>query len=208
MSVISQLATSLDIRNEEPNKALAKKIVGRNDKAAVNELVKHLSSKDKNIQSNCIKVLYEIGEAKPELIADHDKAFLDLLENKNNRLVWGAMTALDGIASVNPTGIHKNLAKILIIADKGSVITKDHGINILIKLGAIKKYEDDMLALLLDQFKDCPTNQLPKYAEDSFSIVTEKFKPKFIKTLESRLSEIEKDTKKKRVEKIIKKLQS
>ncbi|HXB40900.1 MAG TPA: hypothetical protein VNZ49_10190 [Bacteroidia bacterium] len=208
MSVISQLATSLDIRNEEPNKVLAKKIVGKNDKAAVNELVKHLSSKDKNIQSDCIKVLYEIGEAKPELIADHDKIFLDLLDNKNNRLVWGAMTALDGIASVNPTGIHKNLAKILIIADKGSVITKDHGINILIKLGAIKKYEDNMLTLLLDQFKDCPTNQLPKYAEDSFSIVTEKFKPKFIKTLQSRLSEIEKDTKKKRVEKIIKKLQS
>jgi lipoate-protein ligase A len=61
---------------------------------------------------------------------------------------------------------------------------------------------------LLDQFKDCPTNQLPKYAEDSFSIVSEKFKPKFVKTLQSRLSEIEKDTKKKRVEKIIKKLQA
>jgi hypothetical protein len=208
MSVINQLATSLDSPNDEPNKVLAKKIVSKGDKAAVKELVEHLSSKDKNIQSDCIKVLYEIGEIKPELIADHDKIFIELLDNKNNRLIWGAMTALDGIASVKPLQIHKNLAKILLVADRGSVITKDHGINILIKLGAIKKFEDDMLTLLLDQFKDCPTNQLPKYAEDSFSIVSEKFKPKFVKTLQSRLSEIEKDTKKKRVEKIIKKLQA
>src|SRR6266498_2301131 len=101
MSILSQLATSLDVRSEVPNQVLAKKIIKASDKKAVKELVENLDNKDKNIQGDCIKVLYEIGEQEPELIASYDKEFLALLDHKNNRLVWGAMTALDGIAGFN-----------------------------------------------------------------------------------------------------------
>ncbi|HWY38421.1 MAG TPA: hypothetical protein VNY73_07665 [Bacteroidia bacterium] len=208
MSILGQLAASLNSSNDEPNKQLAKKIISKKDRAAVKELSELVFSKDKNIQSDCIKVLYEIGESIPELIADHDKIFIQLLDNKNNRLVWGAMTALDCIAAVKPVEIHKNLAKILQVADKGSVITKDHGVNILIKLAAVKKYRNDMLALLLEQFQHSATNQLPKYAEDSLPVVTDEFKAAFIKVLQLRVEDIEKDTKKKRVEKMIKKLRA
>jgi hypothetical protein len=206
MSILSKLATSLNRRDEIPNRALAKEITDKKDSKAVKELVEHLNDKDKNIQSDCIKVLYEIGERNPVLIADYAKEFIALINNKNNRLAWGAMTALDCIASENPKMIYASLTKIIDAADKGSVITRDHGVSILIKLCKEKKYVEDAFTLLVEQLKKCPTNQLPMYAENAMHIVTDKYKTIFLKTLSSRLKEIEKDTKRKRVEKVIKKL--
>lgn len=206
MSILEKLASSIGRRDTEPNKDLAQQIVAKNDKVAIKELVANLNNKDKNLQSDCIKTLYEVGERKPELIAEYDKEFLELLSNKNNRLVWGAMTALDCIASINPKGIYKNLALILKISDTGSVITKDHAIGILTKVAAVKEYKDNALALLLDQFKTAATNQLPKYAEDAIPVIGDKYKKDFIKILTSRLDDIDKDTKRNRVEKAIKKL--
>jgi hypothetical protein len=206
MTILSKLASINNIRNTEPNKAVALEIIKTSDKKAIKELVDNLSHKDKNIQSDCIKVLYEIGEQVPELIAEYDKQFLELLDNKNNRLVWGAMTALDCIAAINPKGIYKHLTTILDIAEKGSVITKDHGVGILTKLAAEKQYADTALVLLLDVMKTAATNQLPKYAEDAVSVITDKYKKDFVKVFNSRLDDFEKETKKVRLQKVIKKL--
>lgn len=206
MSVLNKLASVNGIRNTEPNKALALELIQSKDKKAIKELVENLNHRDKNIQSDCIKVLYEIGEQKPELIAEYDQAFLELLGHKNNRLVWGAMTALDCIAYINPKGIYKHLSTILDIADKGSVITKDHGVGILTKLSKQKTYADTTLALLQDFMKTAATNQLPKYAEDAMPVITEKYKKDFVKVLSSRLDDFDKETKKVRLQKVIKKL--
>ena len=206
MGIISKLASSLNRKDEVPNQELAQQIIKSNDKKAINELVENLSNKDTKIQSDCIKVLYEIGVHKATLIAGYDKEFIALLENKNNRLVWGAMTALDCITSLKPKCIHKNLTKILTAAAKGSVITKDHGVNIIIKLAADKNFTNNSLTLLLDQLKTCATNQLPMYAENAIPVITDKYKKDFIKVLSSRLSEIEKESKQKRVRKVIKQL--
>jgi len=206
MTIIDKLATALNRKDEGPNQELAKIIADRDDKEAVKELVDNLYNRDKNIQRDCIKVLYEIGDLKPSLVAEYSNEFLTLLDHKNNRLVWGAMTALDAITLENPESIYLALAKIVDVTDKGSVITKDHGINILIKLCSVNQYADHAFALLIEQLKSCPTNQLPMYAENAISIVNEKNKALFINTLFSRLDDIEKDTKRKRVEKVIKKL--
>ncbi|GGD72422.1 hypothetical protein [Paenibacillus nasutitermitis] len=206
MTIIDKLATSLNRKDEGPIQELAKYIADRDDKGAVIELVDNLHNNDKNIQSDCIKVLYEIGDLKPSLIAEYSKEFVTLLDHGNNRLVWGAMTALDAITLESPEVIYLALEKIVVITDKGSVITKDHGVNILIKLCSFKQYADHAFRLLIEQLKKCPTNQLPMYAENAISIVNDKNKALFIKTLSSRLNEIEKDTKRKRVEKLIKKL--
>ena len=205
-SIIERLASSLGKRDEKPNLELAASLVKSQDKKAVKELVEHLTDNDKNIQSDCIKVLYEIGEQKPELIADYDKEFLELLESKNNRLVWGAMTALDCIASINPDSIYKKLPKILEVADAGTVITKDHGVGILIKLSANKKHTPKTIPLLIDILKTCATNQLPMYAENAMPIIADNYKKDFTKVLTGRLDDIEKETKRKRVEKVIKKI--
>ncbi|NUQ06049.1 MAG: hypothetical protein HUU31_19320 [Anaerolineae bacterium] len=43
-------------------------------------------------------MLYEIGYAVPDLIADYAADFLALLGSRDNRMVWGGMTALGVIA--------------------------------------------------------------------------------------------------------------
>ena len=205
-STIEKLATSLNRRDEIPNQELAKEIAASNDKKAVKELIENLQNKNKEIQSDCIKVLYEIGALKPQLVSGYADEFILLLENKNNRLQWGAMIALNAIANENPEKVYAALSGIIDAADKGTVITNDHCVAILIKLYAIKKYEDDAFSLLNERLKISPTNQLPMYAENAFPFIKQKNKSVFIKTLTSRLSEIEKDTKKKRLEEVIKKL--
>lgn len=205
MTIIDKLATSLGRKDEGPNQELAKYIANEDDREAVKELVDNLYNRDKNIQSDCIKVLYEIGDFKPSLITEYVKEFVALLDHRNNRLVWGAMTALDAITLENPEAIYSTLAKIVDVADNGSVITRDHGVHILIKLCSVKPYADRAFALLIEQLKSCPTNQLPMYAENAISIVNDTNKAVFIETLLSRLDDIEKDTKRKRVEKLIKK---
>ena len=206
MAVIDRLASALNRKDEGPNLEMAESIAEQEDREAIKELVDNLHNRDKNIQSDCIKVLYEIGALKPSLVAEYSKEFVTLLDHGNNRLVWGAMTALDAITLETQEAIYSALAKIVDVADKGSVITKDHGIQILIKLCSVKSYADHAFALLIEQLKKCPTNQLPMYAENAISIVNESNKALFIETLYSRLDDIEKDSKRKRVEKVIKKL--
>ena len=205
MSILDKLATALNRRDEVPNQLLAKQIAAKNDKKAVFELVTNLQNKNKNIQADCIKTLYEIGEIKAELIADHTKEFVALLESKNNRMQWGAMHALNVITDVNPSSIYSVLGKIISAAEKGSVITKDHYVNILIKLSQEKKYFKNTFPLLLEHLKGSLTNQLPKYAEDSLPLINANNKDVFLKTLISRLKEMDIETKRKRLEKVIRK---
>ncbi|MCW3120897.1 MAG: hypothetical protein JWQ38_389 [Flavipsychrobacter sp.] len=207
MKIIEQLASSLGRRDEIPNQELAQHIANSKDKSAVKELVDNLSNKSKDIQSDCIKVIYEIGTIDPKLIADYHADLVKLLDNKNNRLQWGAMTALNSIATEKPEIIFKALPKLVAVAEQGSVITKDNLMAILTKLCAMPKYAADAFALFNEQLLTCPTNQLPMYAENALPIINEKNKATFIKTLTSRLDEIEKDTKRKRVEKVIKKVE-
>ncbi|MBO9199749.1 MULTISPECIES: hypothetical protein [Niastella] len=208
MSVISKLASSLNRRDEAPNKELAAEIAGKNDKKAIAELIDNLSNKNKDIQSDCIKVLYEIGTDKPALISIHINSFIELLSSKNNRLQWGAMTALNAITTEQPEAVYKALPTIIMVADKGSVITNDHCVGILIKLAGIKKFTEDAFDLLIERLKISSTNQLPMYAESALPVINNKNKVLFIKTLTARLPEIEKETKRVRIEKVIKKLQS
>ena len=206
MTVINRLACSLGRRDEVPNQELAQQILKSKNQRAVRELVENLANPDKNIQSDCIKVLYEIGERQTDLIAPYDKEFLALLESRNNRLVWGAMTALDCIAAVNPRGIFQSLSKIIAAADQGSVITKDHFVGILIKLAATKNYADTALSLLLDELKVCATNQLPMYAERSVGAITADYQSSFVKVLATRLVNVEKESQRRRIEKVMRKV--
>ncbi len=206
MSIINQLASSLGRRDEAPNQALAKTVAENGDKKAVKELVENLNHKNKDIQNDCIKVLYEIGELKPELIANYINDFLAVLGHKNNRLQWGGMTALNYISKIKPKAVFENLPQIIEAAEQGSVITRDNAVNILINLAAVPKYASDAFDLLIDQLLNCSTNQLPMYAERALPIINEKNKAVFVETLNMRLDDIEKESKRRRVEKVIKKI--
>lgn len=206
MEVLSRIASALGQRDQAPNLALAREIAETKDKKAVNELVEGLMNKDKAIQNDCIKVLYEIGEIEPFLLVDYLDSFLALLHSKNNRLQWGSMTALNCIVKVKPKEIYDHLPTIMEATEKGSVITRDNAVNVLINLASHPSYSEDAFPLLIEQLLKSPTNQLPMYAERMLPIVTPENKDDFVTALNSRLDEIEKESKKKRVEKVIKKI--
>ena len=94
MSVIDKLACSLGRNDEIPNQELAKELCRTKDSESIKELVQCLFNGTTAIKNDSIKVLYEIGEAQPELISSYVDDFITLLNSKNNRLVWGSMTAL------------------------------------------------------------------------------------------------------------------
>lgn len=207
ISIINELASSLNRRDEIPNQELAAKIAASKDPQAVKELVDNLQAKSKDIQNDCIKVLYEIGAIEPKLIVEYAPEFLELLKHKNNRLQWGGMAALDSIALENPTFIYESIPAIFDAVAKGSVITMDGAVNILIKLCGIPAFQENVFVFLIELMRKSPTNQLPMYAERAMPIVTTGNKALFVSVLSGRLHEIEKESKRKRVEKVIQKIQ-
>jgi hypothetical protein len=205
MTVIDLLATNLNKRDDIANQALALEIIKGSHSDWIKELVDNLNNKDKNIQSDCIKVLYEIGQnGAPQLIAPYLKAFGNLLNSKNNRLIWGAMIAIDMITSVNPEGVNDLLPAIKKTTENGSVITIDHWVGILAKLSVHQDFAKKTVPLLIDQLINCPIKQLPMYAEKSLIAVNPANKRQFAEILELRLPETDKESQKKRIEKIIK----
>lgn len=206
MTVISRLASSLNRRDEVPNQELAIEIAANGDGDAVAELVENLGHKSKDIRHDCIKVLYEIGERAPLLIARYADQLAALLDSKDNRMQWGGMTALNTIAHEKPDIVFASIPKLAAVADKGSVITRDNFVAILIKLSGIPAYRDQTLPLLNEQMLSCPSNQLPMYAENALPVIVGTYKEEFVRTLISRLGDFEKESKRKRVEKVLKRL--
>jgi hypothetical protein len=204
---LDRLATSLNRRDEVPNQELARQIVRDSDAAAVKELIENLHHKDKAIQGDCIKGLYEIGAANPDLIAKYYREFGKLLESRHQRLVWGAMIALDTIAAKEPKAVYGMLSKILEVADNsGSVIARDHAVGILAKLGSLKPYKRTCLPLLIEQLNSCPNNQFAMYVEMSAPVIDADNRKRFQQVIERRISKLDKESQKKRVARVLKKL--
>ena len=206
MSVISRLASALNRRDEVPNQELAIEIVANADSGAVTELIENLSHKSKDIRHDCIKVLYETGDRAPSLIAAYASQFAALLDSKDNRMQWGGMTALNTIAHERPDVVFTSIPKLAAVADKGSVITRDNFVAILIKLSGIPAYSEQTLPLLNEQMLSCPPNQLSMYGENALPVIDAAHKAEFVRTLTSRLGDFEKESKRKRVEKVLKRL--
>ena len=191
MSVINKLSSVQGIKSDGPNIELAEKIVKKNGREGILELVENLDNKDKRIQSNCIKVLYEIGYRKPELISDHVETFLKLIKSKNNRLVWGSMIALSGIATVSIDSIWKNIDEVISIIEKGSVITQDAGIRVIANISASRKeFEAKLFPFLMKFLKTTISRDVPKYGESILVTINDANKDEFIKILESREKEL------------------
>src|ERR1700690_3867265 len=131
MSVLDRIAHFQNRRDEVPNRELARDLAARKDRAGIHEIAENLWNKDKGIQADCIKVLYEVGYLEPALIAGHIEDFIKLLKSRNNRLVWGGMIALGTVADLKPDVIFAHLADIQKAMNTGSVITVDNGVRTL-----------------------------------------------------------------------------
>ena len=160
----------MGINNEIPNQELAKELCRTRDTTAILELVQCLFKGSTAMKNDSIKVLYEIGEAQPELISPYAAEFIELLRSHHNRLVWGAMTALATIADrdPNPGIIIQNIDLIIGVIRKGSVITVDNGISVLAKAGSVNhEYESVVLPFILEHLATCRPREVAQYAERS-----------------------------------------
>ena len=203
-SVLDQLASALGRNDEQPNIEMAERLAAMPDKAAIAELVATLKTGPAAIANDAIKVLYELGERRPELIADHADAFSATLTSKNNRLVWGGMSALDTIAAVSGSALAKRLPEILAAAEKGSVIAKDKAVSILAKL--VTAGHARALPALLAMVEAAAVNQLPMYAEMAAPAIDRSHQTAFVAIITKRLATIDQPAKRARLEKLLRKL--
>jgi hypothetical protein len=208
MPVLTKLASALNRSDEVPNQILANEIVEESDNTAVRELVDNLSNNDKAIQSDCIKVLYEIGALKPDMIAAYGDDFVKLLGSRNNRLVWGGMTALGAIADRKAAAIWKHIDTIINATDKGSAITQDWGVRVLAAVSAQDKiYERRIFPFLKTFLNNSPPKDLPRHAESALTAVNAANKDDVLSILEARKPAL-KPAQAKRVDQVIRKIKA
>jgi hypothetical protein len=191
MTVLNRLASSMQRRDEVPNQELARDLASKRDKSGIHEISENLWNKDKNIQADCIKVLYEIGYIAPALIRDYTEDFVKCLESRNNRLVWGGMTALAEVAKANPDAVFIHLDEIRKAKETGSVITVDNAISTLAwTASANEKYNKAIFPYLLQHLSSCRPKEVPQHAEKTLPAVNSSNKAEFIKTLEKRMEDL------------------
>ncbi|WP_335483525.1 hypothetical protein [Bacillus sp. JJ1773] len=187
MSVVNLLASQLSRDDEVPNIELAHELANEENHAGIEEIIENLSSKDKKIQYDCIKVAYEIGQVKPELISKYALTFIELLKSRNNRLVWGGMTALATIAEVASETIMAHLDTLNSAMEIGSVITIDKGVLTLAKLAAVSKENNDVIfPFLLHHLENCRPKEIPQHSESTLLAVTDENKEELLNVLRKR----------------------
>jgi len=191
MSVLERIAFFQNRRDEVPNQELARQLVDAGDKEGIREIALNLQHKNSNVQSDCIKVLYEVGYLKPEMIVEYASDFVKLLSSKHNRLVWGAMIALSTIATLAANDLYPQRDKIIKAIDKGSVITVDGGVMVLAGIASKDAaYSQELFPYLLNHLKTCRPKDVPQHAEKTMIAVNAGNKDAFITVLEKRLEDM------------------
>jgi hypothetical protein len=208
MAMTDKLASQLNRKDEEPNIELAHQLVNECNLTGINEIIENLSNKNKKIQHDCIKVAYEIGQVKPELISKYALIFIQLLTSRDNRLVWGGITALSTIAEASSSTIMDHLETLFSAIKTGSVITVDKGILTLAKLASVNRhYNERIFPFLLDHLDTCRSKEIPQHSESTLLAVSEDNKEQFLKVLKKREQYLT-DAQLKRVKKIYKVLET
>jgi len=191
MSVLNKIAYFQNRRDEVPNQELARELAETKNKKGIQEIAENLYHKNQNVQSDCLKVLYEIGYLAPELIADYVDDFLKLLKSKNNRMVWGGMIALATIAETKPREIWKNVDDVMEAIDHGTLISVVWGLKTLARIASTnKRYREKLFPVLMKHLKTCIPRDVPTHAESILCAVDDRHKDEFLSVLESRRAEM------------------
>lgn len=205
--MIEKIAYNIGRNDEEPNIKLAIELANTRDIDGIKEIVDGLGSKKEQIAGDCIKVLYEIGEMNPELIADYVLDFIQLLRSRNNRLVWGSMTAISEITFLKPNEIFENIETVIGAYENGSVITRDNSISVFAELArANKNYEKIMVKKIIEHLETCRPKEVGQHAERAFKCINENNSKEFVDVLLKRREDLT-EAQKKRLDKLIKKIE-
>ena len=174
MSALEKISYFQQRRDEVPNQDLARELARAKDQAGIAEIAANLVNKNKNVRSDCLKVLYEIGYIDSPLIAPYVEDFLRLLSSKDNRLVWGGMIALGAIAGLCPDQVWSKIDLVISTVDHGSVITVLWGVRVLAKTAAARPvYSQRIFPFLLGILRTCIPRDVPTHAESMLPAVNQ-----------------------------------
>lgn len=191
MPVLQHIAHFQNRRDEVPNQELARRLAAKKDRAGIREIAQNLYNKDKDIQADCVKVLYEVGYVDPSLVAEYAEDFVKLLRSKNNRMVWGGMIALGTVAALKPDVVLAHLEEIKHALSAGSVITVDNAVQTLARAASRgDKFSRAMFPLLLQHLKSCRPKEVPQHSEKVLAAVNAGNKSKFLAVLDERLGDV------------------
>lgn len=202
---IEKIAYHLNRRDEVPNQELAKELAMNHNKKGVKEVASYLFDSNKSIASDCLKVLYEIGYTNPQLMDDYLEDYIQLLNSKNNRMVWGSMIALANVSKTRPDDVYQHISLIRSKMKSGTVITHVWGVYTLIQL-ADHGYYEELIDELFELQKTCRPVDFAKRAESIAPILKSEDYPEFLTILLERLNSLS-AAQQKRVKKVIKTLQ-
>ena len=206
MSVLNKISFYQNQRDEVPNQLLAKALAETRDQTGIQEIATNLWNNNPNIQSDCLKVLYEIGYLAPELIAEYVNDFLKLLKSKNNRLVWGGMIALGAIAPLKSGEIWAQIDGVIQVIERGSVITVVWGVKTLAGVAAANDtYRKRIFPTLMHILETCIPRDVPTHAENMLGAVDGAHHTEFLSLLQARQPELS-TAQLTRLKKVIKKL--
>lgn len=191
MSVLNRIAHFQNRHDEVPNQELAKDLEATKDIKGIQEISENLWNENQNVQSDCLKVLYEIGYLDPALIADYTEDFLKLLNSKNNHLVWGSMIALSTISELKADVIFDHREDFQAVMENGSVIMIDNGIKTLAVVASRNEaYRKQLFPNLLKHLETCRPKDVPQHAEKIMAAVNASNKDEFIKVLKKRMDDL------------------
>lgn len=191
MPALERIAHFQNRRDEVPNQELARDLAKRKDRKGIQEIADNLWNKDKDIQADCIKVLYEVGYIDAALIAGYAEDFVRLLKSKNNRLVWGGMIALGVVADQKADVVLAHLDEIRKAMKDGSVITVDNAVQVLARAASAgEKYRKVMFPLLVEHLRTCRPKDVPQHAEKSLPAVTAGNRKEFVAVLTKRMGDL------------------
>ena len=204
MSIYEKLSSRIGGKGEEAEVALAIVLAEKPNPQAIQELIAGLKDKDRKLQADCIKVLYEIGYRDPQQIAAYALDFLPLLNSKNNRMVWGGMIALSTVAALSADDLFPQLDLILNAFEKGSVITKDAGVSVLARIASAKPaYAEKIVPMILEHLTSCRPSSVGQHSERASIAIRAPYFDAFRETLQKRLPDLS-ETQARRVNKLIK----
>jgi hypothetical protein len=205
--VIEQISFHQGRRDEGPNIQLAESLVAAADTKGIAEIANGLDDADEAIANDCIKVLYEVGYRKPQLIVPYANLFLSKLKSKNNRMVWGACIALSHIAVPACETLYRELDTLIKVYEKGSVITRDNCVSIF--AGIIvgnRKFSARVFPLIIEHLRTCRPKEVGQHAERAFVCIDKTNAEEFKNVLMERYDALI-DSQKKRVDALLRKIE-
>jgi hypothetical protein len=161
------------------------------DKEGIREIADNLDNKNQKIRSDCLNVLYEIGYTRPGLIAPYADKFLELLDDRNNRVVWGGMIALANLAESNSRPIWDKVDSVIKAIDNGTIITLVWGIRTLARVAAGNtsrmRY---VLPKLQKHLQTCSPRDVPTHLEGMLPIINQANWKSLSRIVKSRMKEM------------------